>query len=50
MALSNEELEKVVAEFESYFNGNIPDPKHEPIRFAYYVRLFKMYKENTLPK
>ena len=23
--------------------GDLPDPKHEPIRFQYYVNLYKFY-------
>ena len=24
--------------------GELPDPDHEPIRFAYYVKLYNYYK------
>lgn len=29
------------------FGTNLPDPEQEPIRFAYYVKLFKYYFEPT---
>ena len=27
--------------------GTLPDPDHEPIRFAYYVKLYKHYHGQT---
>jgi hypothetical protein len=33
-----EEIEQFIKFYE---NDRIPDPEHEPIRFAYYVRLFR---------
>jgi len=27
--------------------GDLPDPKHEPIRFKYYVNLYKFYTQRV---
>ncbi len=27
---------------------DLPDPEHEPIRFAYYVKLYRYYHANTI--
>ena len=27
--------------------GDLPDPKHEPIRFAFYVKLYKFYTQKV---
>jgi hypothetical protein len=28
-----------------YFKDDLPNPEQEPIRFAYYVKLYKFYME-----
>lgn len=28
------------------YGDELPDPDHEPIRFAYFVKLFKYYHDN----
>ena len=42
--MSDEEVLKMYDDMVEYF-GVLPNPDHEPIRFAYYVRLYKYYKE-----
>lgn len=37
LALYNEMLE--------YFDGRLPNLEHQPISFAYYVKMFKYYKQ-----
>ena len=39
-----EEAKKIWEEMLDFFNGQLPDPVREPIRFEYYVKLFKYYK------
>jgi hypothetical protein len=41
--MSNEELEKIYKEMVEIFGDNLPNPEQEPIRFAYYVKLYKYY-------
>jgi len=28
-----------------YFNGKLPNPHHEPIQFAYYIKLYDYYQK-----
>jgi hypothetical protein len=38
--------EEVLAKYEAMkerFGDDLPDPEHEPIRFAYYVKVFNYY-------
>lgn len=42
--MSDQELEKILNEMEQLF-GNLPNPIQEPIRFKYYVRIWKYIKE-----
>lgn len=44
--MSEEELEQTVNEMIEMF-GELPNPEQEPKRFAYYVKLFKYYKERS---
>ena len=38
-------IEKEIEEFLEYFkDSELPNPEHEPIRFAYYVRMFRYWK------
>jgi hypothetical protein len=41
--MSSEELEKIYDEMVEIFGDNLPNPEQEPIRFAYYVKLYKYY-------
>ena len=38
--MTDAELAAIYSEFLDYFNNNVPDMEHEPIRFQYYVKLF----------
>ena len=42
--MTEEEAKKIWEEMLDFFNGQLPDPVREPIRFEYYVKLFKYYK------
>lgn len=40
--------EEVLAKYEAlkeYFGDALPDPEHEPIRFAHYVKVFNYYNQ-----
>lgn len=37
-------LEDLIAEFIKFYDGKIPNPEHNPVEFAYYVKLFKYYR------
>jgi len=43
--MTGEELEKVEQELVEMFGDNLPNDIHEPIRFAYYVKLYRYVKE-----
>ena len=43
--MTPEQLEKVGQELIEMFGNNLPNDIHEPIRFAYYVRLYRYVKE-----
>lgn len=45
--MTNDEKQKLWDSFLEFFNGSVPDPDHEPIRFEYYLKLFKYYKHNA---
>ena len=42
--MTDEEVLQKYNEMLEYF-GALPNPEQEPIRFAYYVRLYRYYKE-----
>lgn len=42
--MSDEELETTINEMLEMF-GELPNPEQEPKRFAYYVKIYKFYKE-----
>jgi hypothetical protein len=44
--ITDGDLQKLIADMKR-FMGDLPDPEHEPIRFAYYLKLYKYYKENS---
>jgi len=39
--------EEVIAMYDAMLEhfGSLPDPVHEPIRFAHYVKVYKYYME-----
>lgn len=42
--------EEVIAKYEEmrqHYGDLLPHPEHEPVKFAYYVRLFRYHKERT---
>jgi hypothetical protein len=40
---NHQEIETIIKEMTEFF-GKLPNPEQEPIRFAYYVKLWKYYK------
>lgn len=42
--MTDEEAEKIVEDMQRIF-PNLPDPVHEPIRAAYYIKLYKHMKD-----
>lgn len=43
--MTDEEIRKAYEEMLEIWGENLPNPEHEPIRFAYYVRMYRYYKE-----
>jgi hypothetical protein len=43
--MTDEELTKIIQKMEDRF-GSLPNPEHEPKRFAWYVKVFKYYEKN----
>lgn len=46
--MSDEEVLAKYEEMREHYGDLLPHPEHEPIRFAYYVRLFRYHKERTV--
>jgi hypothetical protein len=44
--MTDEEVKIVVEEMERIL-GKLPDPIHEPIRFAHYVKVYRYYVERN---
>lgn len=44
--MTDEEVVKVYQEMREMF-GSLPNPEHEPIRFAHYVKLYRYYKSRN---
>ncbi len=44
--MSDQEILDFVKEMEEHF-GELPNPEHEPRRFAYYIKIFKYYKSRV---
>jgi hypothetical protein len=44
--MTDEEVKIVVEDMERVF-GKLPDPLHEPIRFAHYVKVYRYYVERN---
>ena len=42
--MTDEEVLKMYEDMLEYF-GELPNPEHEPRRFAHYVKVYKYYKE-----
>jgi len=45
--MSDNELIEIYNEMVEIYGDQIPHPEHEPIRFAYYVKLYKTYHVNA---
>jgi hypothetical protein len=43
--MTNEEIEKFGKELVEHYGDKLPNPIHEPIRFAYYIKLFKYERQ-----
>ena len=43
--MTGEELKKVGQELVEMFGDKLPHHQHEPIRFAYYLKLYRYVKE-----
>jgi len=43
--MNNEEIISLYNSLVEEFGDKLPDPEQEPIRFAYYVRLYKFIKQ-----
>ena len=41
--MQNEEVLRIYNEMVEIFGDHLPNPEQEPIRFAYYVKLYKYY-------
>jgi len=41
--MSDDELIEIYNEMVEIYGDLLPHPEHEPIRFAYYVKLYKTY-------
>jgi hypothetical protein len=44
--LTNEQALELYEKMSDVYGEHLPHPVHEPIRFAYYVRLFTRYHKN----
>jgi hypothetical protein len=36
-------VDEEIDAFLEYYGDDVPNPEHEPIRFAYYVRMYRLY-------
>ncbi len=45
--MTEAELQEKYNRMVEIFGNKLPDPEQEPIRFSYYVKLFKYYFEPT---
>lgn len=44
--MNDEQIQAIIKDMQEFFSTELPDPVQEPIRFAYYVKLYKYYKFN----
>ena len=44
--MTDQQIIDMYNEMEKMF-GTLPNPEHEPIRFAYYVKLYRFCKERS---
>ena len=45
--MTDEEVQKAYEEMVEMWGDKLPNPEHEPIRFGYYVRMYKFLKERS---
>ena len=45
--MTSEEIEKAYNEMVEMWGDKLPNPEQEPIRFAYYVRMYRYLKEKN---
>jgi len=43
MVMNDDEVLEHYERMKEIFGDDLPDPEHEPIRFAYYVKIYKYY-------
>lgn len=43
--MTDEQALEMYEALKTYFGDDLPDPEHEPIRFAYYVKVYKYYNQ-----
>lgn len=43
--MTDEQIEAAYNEMVEMWGDKLPNPEHEPIRFGYYVRLYRYIKE-----
>jgi hypothetical protein len=46
--MTDEQLEQIGQDLVSIFGDSLPNPEHEPLRFAYYIKLLFFIKANNL--
>jgi hypothetical protein len=45
--MTDEQIEAAYNEMVQMWGDKLPNPEQEPIRFAYYVRMYKYFKEKN---
>lgn len=45
--MTDEEVQKIYDEMVEMWGDRLPNPEHEPIRFGYYVRMYKFLKKDV---
>lgn len=47
--MTDEEIMETYEKMKAIFGDALPHPEHEPIRFAYYVKIYKHYHTEEQP-
>lgn len=45
--MTDQQIEEAYNEMVKMWGDKLPNPEQEPIRFAYYVRMYKYFKEKN---
>jgi len=45
--MTDEQIEAAYNEMVEMWGDRLPNPEQEPLRFAYYVRMYKYFKEKN---